>query len=105
MTGGGRDPNAMDVDCLTFAEMRDYRQKRLCFNCKKTGHISKNCPNRKGVKQGNATGQKKTPRQIALWLAEQILEDAPGMYNKVLTEMAGLEIETTAKITEVNEDF
>ena len=42
-----RDPNAMDVDALTFGERNDLMKEGRCFNCKEAGHISKDCPKKK----------------------------------------------------------
>jgi hypothetical protein len=66
-----RDPNAMDVDgakisTLTVEERKRLQQEGRCFGCKKQGHLSRNCPDRKkleitkgqneGIKAGNRQG-------------------------------------------------
>ena len=50
-----KDENAMDVDVITkvFKTMMDEERtelmrKGLCFRCKKGGHLSRDCPERKG---------------------------------------------------------
>ena len=50
-----KDENAMDVDVITkvFKTMTDEERtelmrKGLCFRCKKGGHLSRDCPERKG---------------------------------------------------------
>ena len=50
-----KDENAMDVDVITkvYKKMTDEERtelmrKGLCFRCKKEGHLSCNCPERKG---------------------------------------------------------
>jgi hypothetical protein len=53
-----RDPNAMDVDTmeinsLTKDKKDEYIKKGLCFYCKGTGHVSCNCPKKKGRNQDN----------------------------------------------------
>ena len=42
-----REPNAMDIDALTFEERNKLMKEGKCFNCKSTGHISKDCPRKK----------------------------------------------------------
>ena len=49
------DPNAMDVDtvtrsinAMTAEERTEFMRKGLCFRCKKSGHISRDCPEKKG---------------------------------------------------------
>jgi hypothetical protein len=56
-----RDPDAMDVDTmeinsLTKDEKDKYMRKGLCFYCKETGHVSRNCPKKKGWSQDNQRG-------------------------------------------------
>jgi Retrotransposon gag protein/Zinc knuckle len=64
-----RDPDAMDVDVidtkpkertqkpagrfqqLSPEELKKLRTEGRCFKCKKQGHMSKNCPDRKGTSQ------------------------------------------------------
>jgi hypothetical protein len=42
-----RDPDAMDIDALTTEQREEMMRKGLCFVCRKPGHISKDCPDRK----------------------------------------------------------
>ena len=39
-----RDPNAMDVDWLTFDKWTQLMKEGRCFKCKKTGHQANKCP-------------------------------------------------------------
>ena len=39
-----RDPNAMDVDRLTFDEGTKLMKEGRCFKCKNTGHRANDCP-------------------------------------------------------------
>ena len=39
-----RDPDAMDIDRMTFEERKELMQKGLCFRCKKQGHRANECP-------------------------------------------------------------
>ena len=50
-----KDENAMDVDVITKVykrmtdeERTELMRKGLCFRCKKEGHLSRDCPERKG---------------------------------------------------------
>lgn len=42
-----KDPNAMDVDAMTYEERGILMKKGACFNCKVVGHLSKDCPSKK----------------------------------------------------------
>jgi hypothetical protein len=42
-----RDPDAMDIDMLTTEQREEMMRKGLCFVCRKPGHISKDCPDKK----------------------------------------------------------
>jgi hypothetical protein len=64
--GRRRDPDMMDVDAieintLTKEEKDKCMKKGQCFYCKGTGHISCNCPKKKGKQQGNLGGR---PQQM-----------------------------------------
>ena len=37
----------MDIDALTFEERTELMKEGKCFNCRSTGHISKDCPKKK----------------------------------------------------------
>ena len=40
------DPNAMDVNTLTFKERQTLMRQGKCFKCRKTGHRVADCPDR-----------------------------------------------------------
>ena len=40
------DPNAMDVDVMTFQERTELMKKGACFCCKQVGHLSRDFPNK-----------------------------------------------------------
>ena len=44
-----RDPNAMDIDASRMSQEEQDRhfKQGLCFICHKTGHIAKDCPDRR----------------------------------------------------------
>ena len=43
-----KDPNAMDVDSMSTEERNDLMRRGACFFCKMIGHLSRDCPNKKG---------------------------------------------------------
>jgi hypothetical protein len=43
-----RDPNAMDVDAMSIEKRDEMMKKGLCFNCEGQGHLSRDCPQKKG---------------------------------------------------------
>lgn len=65
-----KDPNAMDVDtimrtinALTPEERTEFMRKGLCFRCKKPGHISKDCPDKKGATANTPSTSSITPQK------------------------------------------
>ena len=49
-----KDPNAMDVDTLTFEERQTLMKQGKCFKCRRAGHQAADCPgeeDRKGKKK------------------------------------------------------
>jgi hypothetical protein len=64
-----KDPNAMDVDiitttmnAMTVEEREKFMREGLCFRCRKPGHISRDCPLKKGNVQTPArTATTSTP--------------------------------------------
>jgi hypothetical protein len=42
-----KDPNAMDVDAMSFEKRSILMKKGACFNCEEIGHLSKDCPSKK----------------------------------------------------------
>jgi hypothetical protein len=60
-----RDPNAMDVDVniiktrLSKEERDKLAKEGRCFNCKKQGHMARQCPDKK--KKSDKKGKDKKP--------------------------------------------
>jgi len=59
-----RDPDTMDVDALSFEEKADLMKKGACFNCRKQGHHSRDCP----TKKDRPTNTKKSPAEAARFI-------------------------------------
>jgi hypothetical protein len=80
-----RDPNAMEVD-LTRTEQDHRRKNGLCYNCGAKGHLSKDCPKRKGVRYPNriAEAQEEEPTIAISELAKLLKMDSPKPERKAL---------------------
>jgi hypothetical protein len=59
-----RDPNAMDVDALSIKQQEEAMRKGACFGCGEVGHISRNCPKKRGYSQGGQGGNTGQPGQF-----------------------------------------
>ncbi len=46
----------MDVDALSIKAHEEAMRKGACFGCGKIGHISCNCPKKRGYRQGGQGG-------------------------------------------------
>jgi Retrotransposon gag protein len=57
-----KDPNAMDIDCLSIKECTRLMKEGKSFRCKLFGHLSRDCPN-KG--QNTTTTPKWTGKSVA----------------------------------------
>jgi hypothetical protein len=61
--GQAKDPNAMDVDALSIKQREEAMRKGACFGCGEVGHISRNCPKKRGYGQGGQGGNTGQPGQ------------------------------------------
>ena len=77
-----RDENAMDIDVITkvYKTMTDKERtklmkKGLCFWCRKLGHLSRGCPEKKGkaaVQQSTPTISTPTPATPKKMMAKEL---------------------------------
>ena len=76
-----KDPNAMEVDAIKTGRLSNEEKAKLlkegrCFHCKKMGHLSKNCPDKKDSKgkgtdkPRSSSGQSTKPKARATVINE-----------------------------------
>ncbi len=58
-----KDPNTMDVDALSIKACEEAMRKGACFGRGEIGHISRNCPKKRGYGQGGQGGNAGQPGQ------------------------------------------
>ena len=61
----------MDVDSMSTNEHSQLMKKGACFNCKKIGHLSKDCPDKK---TRNFNQQKKTSKDTYMQIWAMIVQ-------------------------------
>ena len=61
----------MDVDSMSTNEHSQLMKKGACFNCKKIGHLSKDCPDKK---TRNFSQQKKTSKDTYMQIWAMIVQ-------------------------------
>jgi hypothetical protein len=59
-----KDPNAMDIDCMSIKERTRLMKEGKCFRCKLFGHLSQDCPS-KGQNNMTTTTPKWTGKFVA----------------------------------------
>jgi hypothetical protein len=64
-----KDPNAMDIDCMSIKECTHLMKEGKCFRCKLFGHLSQDCPS----KGQNNTPTTLTPKWTGKSAASHIL--------------------------------
>ena len=82
-----KDPNAMDVDALTFEERQTLMKQGKCFKCRKTGHRAANCPgeeDKKGKKKEETP--KADPVRNAFATIRALTKDEREAFAKMMLE-------------------
>jgi hypothetical protein len=60
-----KDPNAMDIDCMSIEECMRLMKEGKCFRCKLFGHLSWDCPNKGQNTMSTMTTPKWTGKSTA----------------------------------------
>jgi len=89
-----RDPNAMEVDALTFEQRSELLRKGLCFSCKKPGHISKDCPHRNKYWNYNRRKNSEAPEQKRRMDARELYTHIQTLMRENLSEDQKTELYT-----------
>ena len=82
-----KDPNAMDVDALTFEERQTLMKQGKCFKCRRTGHRAANCPgeeDKKGKKKEETP--KADPVRNAFATIRALTKDEREAFAKMMLE-------------------
>ena len=82
-----KDPNAMDVDALTFKERQTLVKQGKCFKCRKTGHRAADCQgeeDRKGKKKEEP--QKANPVKNTFATIRALTKDEREAFAKMMLE-------------------
>ena len=82
-----KDPHAMDMDSMSTDEHSQLMKKGACFNCKKIGHLSKDCPDKETGKFSQTKKiSKDTSAQIQAIIAQLPKEKKKNMMDKIEKE-------------------
>jgi hypothetical protein len=82
-TNERKDPNAMDVNALTMEERATLLRQEMCFCCKKTGYMAKDCP----PEQGESSKQKKVdPARFAYTTIKALTKEQRESFTRMVME-------------------
>jgi hypothetical protein len=109
------DPDAMDVDFarlnpLSPQECEELMKSGRCFQCRKQGHISKECPlnNKTSANESTVQEPTKTPKKPL----SKKRTDEPPAYDSLVKQISACSMEDRQRLMEVfsnagsdNEDF
>ena len=82
-----KDPNAMDVDALTFEERQTLMKQEKCLKCRRTGHRAADCPgeeDKKGKKKEETP--KADPVRNAFATIRALTKDEREAFAKMMLE-------------------
>ena len=74
-----KDSNVMDVDVMSTDECSQLMKKRACFNCKKIGHLLKDCSDKKQGGSSQKRNGKNTYTQIWAMITQFLKEEKKNM--------------------------
>src|SRR5271168_2935914 len=81
-----KDPNAMDVDSMSVDEQSNLLRQGACFNCKRRGHMAKDCPDRKA---GPSSPKKLTAKDLIAQIRALTKEEKNYFANLMMNEETG----------------
>ena len=82
-----KDPNALDVDMLTFEERQTLMKQGKCFKCRKTGHRAADCPDKTDKKRKKKEEPQKTdPVKNAFATIRALTKDKREAFAKMMLE-------------------
>jgi hypothetical protein len=81
-TNERKDPNAMDVDALTMEKRGMLLRQEKCFCCKKTGHMTEDCP----PEQEESLKKKVDPARSAYTTIKGLTKEQRESFTKMVME-------------------
>ena len=81
-----KDPNAMDVDALTFKERQTLMKQGKCFKCRMTGHRAADFPEETDRKGKKKEEPQKDPVKNAFATIQALTKDKREAFVKMMLE-------------------